>query len=91
MLASLTYKTTDGSGEEVESDALGNPGVTDDWAKSLDGTIKVSWKNLVLNTNYINRKHGPYVGVKNVLNDDSELRTEQFFADITYNKALNKE
>jgi outer membrane receptor protein involved in Fe transport len=89
VLASLAYTTTEGAQLDVESDALGRSGITDDWARTLNGTFKVSWEGLVLNTMYTSRENGPYIGVTNVVNDDSELMSDQFFADLSYSRALN--
>jgi outer membrane receptor protein involved in Fe transport len=90
VLASLTYNTTDGAQQRVESDAIGQAGNTDDWARTWDGTLKVSWHDLIFLTRYTDRENGPYVGVTNVVTDQSELLTDQFLADLSYSKAMNE-
>jgi len=90
VMASLTYASTEGAQLEVTSDALGRSGITDDWARGWDGTFKVSWKNFVFNSRYTTRDSGPYVGVTNVVNDDTELMSDQFFADLSYSTAISE-
>ena len=91
VLASMAYTTTEGAQLDVASDALGRSGITNDWAKVWDGTLKISRENLVFSTRYTTRNHGPYIGVTNVVNDDTELRSDQFFADLSYTRTLNKQ
>ncbi len=91
VLASLTYSSTDGAELSVKEDAIGQTGSTDDWARVWDSTFKISWQDLVFLTRYTNRDNGPYVGVTNVINDQSELLTDQFLVDLSYTKALNRQ
>jgi outer membrane receptor protein involved in Fe transport len=89
LMASISYTTTEGAQLGVESDAIGRSGFTDDWARTWDGTFKAAWKGLVLESGYTSRKNGPYIGVANAVNDDSELMSDQFFADLSCSRPLN--
>jgi iron complex outermembrane receptor protein len=88
VMASLAYTTTEGARLAVEEDAIGRSGRTDDWARSLDGTFKISWEGLVLESRYNLRNQGPYIGVTNAVNDESELDSDQFFADLSYSREI---
>jgi len=89
ILTSITYTDTDGANEIVESDGIGQSGRADDWAENLDATMKIEWNDFTFNTKYLTRRNGPYVGVTDVLNDESLLETDQFFADLSFVRQLN--
>lgn len=89
VLASVTYLNTDGADEFVRSDAIGQSGRADDWAESWDATLRLDWNDFVLNTKYLQRRNGPFIGVTNVLTDESLLETEQYFADLSFKRQLN--
>jgi iron complex outermembrane receptor protein len=90
----LIYSTvTNSAGDNlyVESDLVGQSGFTDDQAKSIDFAVKAVWQDVTFNSRMLKRENGPYVGVKWTLNDESQLETEQYFADISYVKELNEQ
>lgn len=91
VLASLAYTTTEGAQLDVDSDAFGRSGKTDDWARAWDATLKIEREGLVFTNRYTTRNHGPYIGVTNVVNDDTELRSDQFFSDLSYSRTLSKQ
>ena len=91
VLASLTYYNTNGAKQYVGSDLIGQSGYTDDWAKSWDAGLKLSWNDFTFNSKFLSRRNGPYVGVTNVLNDESKLETDQYFLDLSFNRSLSKD
>ena len=89
VLASLTYFDSESADLYVPSDAIGQAGVTDDWAESWDGSLRISWKDFIFSGKYMRRRNGPYIGVANALNDESISETDQYFVDLSYSKKLN--
>ena len=90
FLASATFSDVDSADLNVKSDLLGITGKTDDWAESWDIGLKIGWNDFLLNTRFLKRSNGPYIGVQYVLNDDSELDTEQYVVDLSYAKKISK-
>jgi iron complex outermembrane receptor protein len=90
VLASLTYYDVESADLYVPMDAIGQSGYTDDWAESWDGSLRISWKDFTLSGKYLKRENGPYIGVTNVLTDESILETEQYYIDLIYTRELNE-
>ncbi len=89
ILAFATFKDMNSANLNVESDLGGFSGRTDDWGQSRDLGLKLTWEDLTLNTRYMKRENGPYIGVQFFLNDESEIKTEQYMLDLSYEKKIN--
>lgn len=88
---SADYFTTDGAKLRINSDLLGNSGNTDDFEEKLDLSLNMAYKGFALNSKYVLRKRGPYLGAANTLNDESEVNTAQFFVELSYNHSFNED
>lgn len=102
---SLDYFDTDGAHLEVHRDALyvgpppfiiqpGTsmaPGRTDRWVKRYGVDLNFEYGELFLKTNFLDVKHGAFVGVRNALSDETEMKFKQYFAELGFDHAFNKD
>ncbi|MFC1510175.1 TonB-dependent receptor plug domain-containing protein [Candidatus Omnitrophota bacterium] len=89
VLAFATFRDAKSSDLQVDADLLGRSGTTDDWARSHEIGLKISWKELVFNFRNLKRANGPYIGVQYLLNDESDIDTDQYMIDLSYAHQLN--
>ncbi|MBI5187575.1 MAG: TonB-dependent receptor [Nitrospirae bacterium] len=80
----LNYYDTGGERLRVDKDVIGNSGSTLDYERRFDGDLKLIFKDFVLKGKYISAKRGPYIGVGDALNDESEITTVQYFGELDY-------
>ena len=91
VAGSLDYYTTNGARLGIDKDLMGNSGHTKDFEDKIDGSLKAAWKELTLNTKYVQRSRGVYLGAAYVANDESENNTEQFFAELSHKHSFSDE
>ena len=74
----------------MTSDKYGGMGDTafDQWR--LDAGFKASYQNFTLNTRYLHRKRGPYIGIAEALGPDSRFDHIQYFAELGYQLQINE-
>ena len=84
IVFSLDYFETTGERLKIDSDVLGNAGYTNDFEDKIEAALKLSYKDWSFNSNYVSRKRGSYVGATYALNDESEIDTWQYFAELIY-------
>jgi iron complex outermembrane receptor protein len=82
------YLDTDGPSSFIEQDAIGNSGNTLEWQEKPDIGLNVSYGDLTLRGRYIKNRKGPYIGVLNALNDESDVEYWHGYLDLTYDMAL---
>ncbi len=85
---SLDYLTTDGDKHRIDSDMFGNSGDTDDFDRRFDAQLRLSYKEFALNTKYIRRNKGVYLGAIPAVNNESEIILEKFFSELSYRRSL---
>jgi outer membrane cobalamin receptor len=83
-----SYKT-DGDTLFLERDVTDNSGKTDFWREQLDFAAKFNYQGWQLNSRYLEKKRGPYIGVAHALNDESEIKHGQYFVNLSYQEDIN--
>lgn len=98
----LDVLDTDGPAYFIESDAqtLSDredgtmvsqaPGYTDEWVNQIGCSLNIKIKDVTLRSTCLHKKTGPYIGAGRALNDESELKWQQFTNDLSYTKALTE-
>ncbi|GAX62128.1 outer membrane receptor protein [Candidatus Scalindua japonica] len=83
---------TEGFSKKIEEDfvfatdpASLTPGRSQNQKERIDLNLKLSYKNLELNSKYMNRKKEGYVGIDNTLSDDTTWRDTYAFTELIYN------
>ena len=84
------YKT-DGDSLFLEQDVLGNSGTTDFWEEQIDFAAKFNYQGWQLNSYYLEKERGPYIGIQHALNDESVLKHGQYFVDLSYQGEINEQ
>ena len=99
MSASLTYITTDGDKLSIDQDKATfiapassvAPGKTDDWKKKYDFTLNLKAGDFRFDFHHAQKRRGPYIGVENALNDESDEFVEHTFGHLQYQKIITSE
>jgi len=84
------YKT-DGDSLYLKRDALSNSGKTDFWEEQVDFAAKFNYQGWQLNSRYLEKKRGPYIGIQHALNDESEIKHGQYFVDLSYQGEISEQ
>ncbi|MCF6282885.1 MAG: TonB-dependent receptor [Candidatus Polarisedimenticolaceae bacterium] len=84
------YKT-DGDSLFLERDTLGNSGKTVFWEEQVDFAAKFNYQGWQLNSRYLEKRRGPYIGIGHALNDESEIKHGQYFVDLSYQGEINEQ
>ncbi len=84
IAGTLDYFDTNGPSLHIDSDFIGNSGHTDNWERKYDFGLKMSYGDFSFFGRYIERDRGPYIGVGNALNDDSEVETSHLLGELNY-------
>lgn len=88
------YFKTDGAKLTIESDDLGTagdaPGKTKDFEEKIDTGLKLSYKDFSLNSKYLTRRKGVYLGILYALNDESKTYVDQYFVELKHDKKFTK-
>lgn len=81
---------TDGPELFVANDKYGGSGDTKFNQWRLDAGFKASYQGFTLNTRYIHRKRGPYIGVGDALGPDSRIDGAQYYAELGYRHGFSE-
>ena len=84
-----SYKT-DGDKAYVAEDKVGNSGYTDFWVEQWDVAAKLNYRDWQLNSRYIKKERGPYIGLQSALNDESEMTLGQYFVELSYQSQIRE-
>jgi outer membrane receptor protein involved in Fe transport len=84
------YKT-DAARLFLEQDSIGNSGKTDFWEDQVDFAAKFNYSDWQLNSRFIERKSGPYIGIGQALNDESKLKFGQYFVDLSHQLDISEQ
>jgi TonB-dependent siderophore receptor len=86
------YKT-DGDSLYLEQDIYGNAGNIDFWEKQADFAAKFNYQGWQLNSRYLEKERGPYIGIGHglAMNDDSVLKQGGYFIELSYQEEINKQ
>ncbi len=85
------YFNTEGPSRTIERDTQfpmpwsTSPGRSQNEREKTDLNLKLSYKNLELNTKYMKKKREAYIGLSGALTDDNRLKDTYMFAELTYN------
>ena len=82
------YLGNDSPDLQVDQDAIGRSGQTDNWRRKIDFGLKVSQGKFTFNSRYMSKKGGPTLGPANVLTDEGERETRYFFGELAYQSAI---
>ncbi len=85
---SMDYLTTDGDKNRIESDSIGNSGDAEDFDRRFDAQLRLSYKDFALNSRYVTRKKGPYLGPTQAVNNDSKAMADDLFTELSYRSHL---
>lgn len=100
IVANVNVYDTDGSDGKVVSDqatALDGvfgtntsiaPGPVDDWQRRYDVFLSMAYQDYSLQSKYVKRNAGSFVGIANALNDESEQEYIDFFLEVEYARSL---
>lgn len=66
------------------------PGSVQDWGQEYDLNLKVVYKDFYVEGFYMNKNRGPYIGIQNALNDESDIENNYVFVEAGYKKTLNE-
>lgn len=65
------------------------PGNVDDKRREYDLNVKASYKDFYTEVLYINKNNGPFIGLGNALNDDTEIESNYVFVEAGYEKTFD--
>ncbi len=98
---SVDYFNSDGADFLVEEDALYvkplqpgismAPGRTDKWIERYQLDLLVSYADLYFRGSFIDLEHGPFVGVRNALSDETKMEFKQFFTELGIEHSFGKD
>ena len=91
LALNVNYMDTDGQDEILRGDVAGQTGELMFDTEKWDTDLKLSYMDLSFQAHYAQRKSGPYVGIVNALNDESEQKYTDWFAELKYDTQLNDE
>jgi outer membrane receptor for ferrienterochelin and colicins len=92
----LDYFDTEGFSKGIDQDILfpatfsKSPGRSHNRKEKTDLNLKLSYKNLELNTKYMKKRRKDYIGVGDALNDETTLRDTYIFAELTYQFSIGE-
>jgi iron complex outermembrane receptor protein len=87
---------TEGFSKKIEKDIIFTdpasltPGRSQNEMKKIDLNLKLSYKNLEINSKYMNRKKEGYIGFADALSDDTTWKDTYVFTEFVYNLKLNE-
>ncbi|MCF6283064.1 MAG: TonB-dependent receptor [Candidatus Polarisedimenticolaceae bacterium] len=87
---SIDSYSTDGDSLYVAEDKVGNSGYTDHWQEQLDLGIKLHYQGWRLNSRYLEKRRGPYIGISHQVNKESEMTLAQYFVELRHKYAINE-
>ena len=90
------YYDTEGFSKKIEQDAIfgkpfsKSPGRSQNEKEKIDLNLKLSYNNLEIKGKYMKKRREDYIGVGNVLNDETIIKTTYIFTELTYKLALGE-
>jgi outer membrane receptor for ferrienterochelin and colicins len=92
----LDYFDTEGFSKKIEQDIISTdpssltPGRSQNQKERTDLNLKLVYKNLEINSKYLNREKEGYIGFDNALSDDTAWNDTYAFIELNYNLTLNE-
>jgi iron complex outermembrane receptor protein len=83
----ITDKNLSPFGFSAASEA---PGPVQNWGQEYDLNLKMAYKDFYVEGFYQNKNRGPFIGIQNALNDESDVETNYVFVEAGYKKILNE-
>ncbi len=90
LSGSFNYKTRGSPDLEVESDAIGRSGATDDWFRVYDLALKAEYGDFSFKTDYFHKNEGSLMGVADALNDGTDIEHSHFYSELSYLKNIGE-
>ncbi|MCP4273454.1 MAG: hypothetical protein GY781_16115, partial [Gammaproteobacteria bacterium] len=90
------YFDTEGFSKKIEQDIIFTdpasltPGRSQNEKEKTDLNLKLSYKNLEINSKYLKKRREGYIGFSNALSDDTEWKDTYFFTEFLYRLQLNE-
>lgn len=88
-VVNYNYYDTDGLRAEFERDAIGASGRTTAYKTKHDLDIKLGSDGYRLHARFAGNEHGPFVGLGDVLSDETEFDFTDFFLDVSKTYKVN--
>ena len=82
------YLDSDGPSSFIKRDAAGKSGDTLLWQEKPEAGLTITYGDFTLRGRYLRNKMGPFIGAASALNDDTVQDWGQYYADLTFKKAL---
>lgn len=89
VVGSFGLFDSDGPSEWVEKDAYLQSGKTDEWSRSYDAGLKLSYGELAFQGRYINHRKGTTIGVGLQLNDESIMVSDNIISELSYRHSFS--
>ncbi|GAB4273451.1 MAG: colicin FY TonB-dependent receptor YuiR [Methylomicrobium sp.] len=86
----VNYFDSRGQNEFVARDVVGASGNIADAKTKWDADLKLFYGDVALHANFARQEKGPFVGIANALNDDSEQQYTNAFAELRYDRRLTE-
>jgi len=90
IAGTFDYFDTNGPSLHVDSDSIGRSGHTDAWEEKYDLGLKMSYGDFSFFGRYIDRDRGPYIGILNALNDDTEIEVSHLLGELNYKRDIGE-
>jgi outer membrane receptor for ferrienterochelin and colicin len=84
LTLNLNYLDTNGQDEFLEADSVGAAGNILFWKEKWDLDLKLAMGDIGLHGRIARRENGPYVGIVNALNDESDQQYTDAFVEGNY-------
>ncbi len=90
------YFDTEGFSKKIEQDIISTdaasltPGRSQNSKEKADLNLKLSYKNLTINSKYTKRRREGYIGFDNALSDESEWKDTYIFTEFLYRLHLSE-
>ncbi len=86
---SFDYLKTDGASSFIEEDITGASGYTLDWKEKSNIGLNINYGDFTFRGSYTSSRTGPYIGVSYALNDESDVKLQHYYGDLSYSKDVN--
>ncbi|MHC4321472.1 MAG: TonB-dependent receptor plug domain-containing protein, partial [Planctomycetota bacterium] len=90
------FYDTEGFSKKIEQDLVfpasysKSPGRSHNRKEKVDLNLKLSYRNLELNTKYMKKRRKDYIGIGHSLNDDTMIRSTYIFSELIYKWELGE-
>lgn len=87
----LNLFETNGDDSNIAEDGVGRSGELEAWNRRIDLGVNLQHESgFFMQGKYVRRKAGPYVGIANSLNDESEQDYREYFVELGQRVALHE-